>query len=136
MSRVMLKAEEHNWGLSGPGSWEKAEWEVWDDGTFFFSESFRSFDDTQPGFPIRGMMNPAPFAELSRAMCDQWSDETVNAWDGTAWEFRAYGLDASVVKHRPLGYIYGIEPFEKIAGILSGLVRPIDDDPDSWLDDL
>ena len=127
MSRVMLKAEEHNWGLSGPGSWEKAEWEVWDDGTFFFCESFRSFDDTQPGFPIRGMMNPAPFAELSRAMCDQWSDETVEAFDGP---------DGSVVKHRPLGYIYGIEPFEKIAGILSGLVRPIDDDPDSWLDDL
>ena len=46
-----------------------------------------------------------------------WPDESTDACDGTAWEFKMY-RDSELAKHRDLGYIYGIEPFESIAALL------------------
>ena len=52
-------------------------------------------------------------------MYSRWSDKTTDACDGTAWEFKMY-KNGTLVRHRELGYIYDIEPYEKMAAILTG----------------
>ena len=39
---IILKAKEHNWGLIGPGDWEKHSWKIQDDGWYEYKESYRS----------------------------------------------------------------------------------------------
>ena len=43
---------------------------------------------------------------------------SANAGDGSAWEFKLYDENGTVIRHRDLGYIYGIEPYESIASLL------------------
>lgn len=57
---------------------------------------------------------------LWAALAQDWPDEKTEACDGTAWEFKLYE-NGAITEHRDLGYIYiyGIEPFETIASVLT-----------------
>ena len=39
---LLLKATERNWGLIGPGDWDKHSWKINDDGWYEYKETFRS----------------------------------------------------------------------------------------------
>ena len=55
---------------------------------------------------------------LRESIEEYWTDDAADGCDGSAWEFKLYENDA-VVRHRELGYIEGLEPYESIAALLS-----------------
>ncbi len=117
---LMLKATERNWGLTGPGDWEKHSWKINDDGWYQYKESFRSVTEEIPEIPTvtaDSVLSKDQMRKLQELLSADWSEEKADACDGTAWEFKMY-QDGKVIKHRNLGYIYGIEPYESIACIL------------------
>ena len=117
---LILKAKEHNWGLIGPGSWERRSWKINDDGWYEYKESYRSGNDDIPEIPTvveEGVLSGTQLTQLKGLLDYPWSEEKSDACDGTAWEFKMYD-DDHLVKHRDLGYIYGIEPFESIVKLL------------------
>lgn len=121
MSRVILKAAEHNWGLMGPGDWETSVWTIRNDRTFAAKASFRSDDGQIPDKTVQGNLELSDYDNIVELINTVWSEEITHACDGTAWEFKVYGSKGALEKHRPLGYIYGIEPFESIVDILKKL---------------
>mgnify|MGYP004467166603 CR=1 FL=1 len=48
-------------------------------------------------------------------------DKEVSALDGSAWSIEQY-KNGKTVWMRKMGYIYGIEPLEKIGKIMNGLI--------------
>ena len=117
---LILKAKEHNWGLIGPGSWERRSWKINDDGWYEYKESYRSGSDDIPEIPTvveEGVLSGTQLTQLKELLDYPWSEEKSDACDGTAWEFKMYD-DDHLVKHRDLGYIYGIELFESIVKLL------------------
>ncbi len=117
---LILKATEYNWGLIGPGDWEKHSWKINDDGWYQYKESYRNVTEEIPEIPTitaEGVLTKEQIEKLKGLVSEDWSEEKTDACDGTAWEFKMY-QDGKVIKHRDLGYIYGIEPYESIAGIL------------------
>ena len=119
---LLLKATERNWGLIGPGDWDKHSWKINTDGWYRYKETYRSNSpDELPEIPevvTEGMLSSEQLSSLQKALDQEWSSETAEACDGTAWEFKLYDND-TVVKHRKFGYIYGIEPYESIVRILA-----------------
>ena len=119
---IILKATEKNWGLVGPGAWEKRSWKINDDGWYQYKETYRTGDpDEFPAIPemvTEGTLSADQLNRLKTAVAQDWTNEKTKACDGVAWEFKLYEND-QIVKHRDLGYIYGIEPFETIAAVLS-----------------
>ncbi len=117
---LLLKAKEHNWGLIGPGDWEKRSWKISDDGWYSYTVSFRSGSPDLPEIPSvteEGVFSRESLQALRDALNADWTDEESFADDGSAWEFKMYQDDA-VIRHRKTGYIYGIEPYETIADLL------------------
>ena len=41
---LLLKATERNWGLVGPGDWEKRTWKIHTDGTYQRKTTYRPVD--------------------------------------------------------------------------------------------
>jgi len=118
---LLLKATERNWGLIGPGDWDKRSWKVNDDGWYQYKETYRSGSPDIPEIPTvteEGVLSGEQLNALKELLAADWSEETTDACDGTAWEFKLY-QDDTVIRHRDLGYIDGIEPYETIASILS-----------------
>ncbi len=119
---LILKAKEHNWGLIGPGSWERRSWKINDDGWYEYKESYRSgSDDELPEIPTvveERVLSSLQLSRLKELLEQPWSEEKTDACDGAAWEFKMYQND-ELTKHRDLGYIYGIEPFESIVKLLT-----------------
>ena len=118
---LLLKAKEHNWGLIGPGDWEKHSWKINDDGWYEYKESYRSGNGDIPEIPTvveEGVLSFSQLNQLKELLESEWSTEQTDACDGTAWEFKMYE-NGTVVKHRDPGYIYGIEPFAGIAKLLT-----------------
>ena len=118
MSRIILQAVEHNWGLTGPGDWERKDWKFRNDASFLLVVSYIQGDTSVPDETITGKMAHEDYDKLVRLLNEPWSKETASACDGTAWEFRLYGKNRTLEMVRELNYIYGIEPFESIARIL------------------
>ena len=120
---ILLKATERNWGLIGPGDWDKHSWKINDDGWYQYKETYRTGDpDAFPAIPemvTEGTLSDDQMNRLKAALAQEWSDEKTDASDGVAWEFKLYDENGEIVKHRELGYIYGIEPFETIASVLT-----------------
>ena len=117
---ILFKATERNWGLIGPGDWEKRSWKISEDGWVQYTTAFRSGSPEiaeVPDVTEEGQMDAGRFAELKRLLAEEWNDKKTEASDGEAWEFKVYE-DGSVVKHRETGYIYGNEVFERIAILL------------------
>ena len=119
---LILKAKEHNWGLIGPGSWERRSWKINDDGWYEYKESYRSgADDELPEIPTvveERVLSSSQLSQLRELLAADWSEEKTDACDGAAWEFKMYQND-ELTKHRDLGYIYGVEPYESIVKILT-----------------
>ena len=87
-----------------------------------YKETYRTSDpDEFPAIPemvTEGTLSDDQLNRLKSALAQDWTDEKTTACDGVAWEFKLYEND-QIVKHRDLGYIYGIEPYETIAAVLS-----------------
>ena len=118
---MLLKATERNWGLIGPGDWEKRSWKIDADGTYLLKTTYRPVDpgDAESvGETVKGELSAEQMETLQECIDAYWTDESADACDGTAWEFKLYDND-TVVRHRELGYIYGIEPYESIAALLT-----------------
>ena len=120
---ILLKATERNWGLIGPGDWDKHSWKINDDGWYQYKETYRTGDsDAFPAIPemvTEGTLSYDQMNRLKAALAQEWTDEKTDASDGVAWEFKLYDENGEIVKHRDLGYIYDIEPFETIAAVLT-----------------
>ena len=117
---LLLKATEKNWGLMGPGSWEKKTWKIHTDGTYTVKTTYRpekpedlNLEEVQEGAFFEEQMD-----QLREFINMYWTFEKTDACDGTAWEFKLYDQDA-VVRHRDLGYIDGIQPYAGIAALLT-----------------
>ena len=118
---IILKAKEHNWGLIGPGDWEKHSWKIQDDGWYEYKEAYRSGNGDIEEIPTvteEGVLSSSQLSQLKDLLAAEWTDEKTDACDGAAWEFKMYE-NGEIKKHRDLGYIYGIEPFESIVKLLT-----------------
>lgn len=118
MSRVILKAECHNWSLMGPGDISTEIWKIRNDGSYSL-EIFIMGGVKKPSRVVQGSMAPDDYESLFRKVGEEWSDEKTYACDGDVWEFKLYGEKGRLEKYRPIGYIYGIEPYEGMASILA-----------------
>ena len=119
---LLLKATERNWGLVGPGDWDRHSWKINEDGWYQYKESYRSGSPADlpeiPDMVEEGVLNAGQMERLKELLSWPWPETGADACDGTAWEFKMYEGD-TVIKHRELGYIYGIEPYESIADMLT-----------------
>ena len=118
---IILKAKEHNWGLIGPGDWEKHSWKIQDDGWYEYKESYRSGSGDIEEIPTvteEGVLSSSQLAQLKDLLAAEWSEEKSDACDGAAWEFKMYE-SGEIKKHRELGYIYGLEPYESMVKLLT-----------------
>ncbi|MBR4500829.1 MAG: hypothetical protein IKP22_02920 [Clostridia bacterium] len=136
--RLLLKAVEHNWSLTGPGSWNEIKWLIFYDGYFqvvsVFTPTFEVINKretqkcTEQRTPVMkktaGRMPDEAFAKLREAIkCEPWRDPAlhVSACDGAAWEIESYGEDGSIESTSgKLDYIYGHRVLEKIVSLLPG----------------
>ena len=119
---LLLKATERNWGLIGPGDWEKRSWKIDTDGTYLRKTTYRPVDPEDREISEEteeGALLPEQMDALKNCIDEYWNSETADACDGSAWEFKLYE-NGTVIRHREPGYIYGIEPFESIAALLRG----------------
>lgn len=117
---MLLKATERNWGLIGPGTWEKRTWKINSDGTYTLKTTYRPLDgeDLSLEQTEEGAFFEEQMEILKECIDEYWNDDPGDpAEDGSAWEFKLYENDA-VIRHRELGYIDGVEPYESIAGLL------------------
>jgi len=118
---LLLKATERNWGRIAPGDWDKHSWKIYEDGWYQYKETYRSNrPDELPEIPdvvAEGVLTASQMERLKAALQEEWSMASTDACDGTAWEFKLYDGSA-VVRHRELGAISGIEPYERIVDVL------------------
>ena len=118
---LLLKATERNWGLIGPGDWEKRTWKIHMDGTYQLKTTYLPVDPDDhetPEVTEEGALYEEQLEALKEHAGEYWNDDTADACDGSAWEFKLYDENGTVIRHRDLGYIYGIEPYESIASLL------------------
>ena len=119
---ILLKATERNWGLIAPGDWDKHSWKINEDGWCQYKETYRSMGaDDLPDIPDvveEYALSDEQMRKLKAALDQEWPGEVAEASDGTAWEFKLYE-NGAIAKHRDLGYIDGIAPYEAIAAVLT-----------------
>ncbi len=122
---LLLKATERNWGLIGPGDWEKRTWKIHTDGTYQRKTTYRPVDpdDLVLEETEEGALYEEQMEVLNECVEEYWTAEAADGCDGNAWEFKLY-RDGTVIRQRELGYIDGIEPYASIAAML------LDEEPD------
>ena len=118
---LLLKVVETNWGLIGPGEWERRSWKIQSDGTYRLKTTYRPVDPDETETP-EAIDERSLYDEQLEFLKEQietpWSNEKPDACGGTAWEFKLYDEHESVIRHREPGYIDGVEPFAGIAAML------------------
>ena len=133
----LLKAVEYNWGLHGPGDWDKVRWLIFTDGAYevvsTFNPSFEAYEQIEetPKWHERpkqvrkkttGRLADEVFSKLQEAIKrDPWRDLSLEvcACDGVAWEIESYRDDGSIEKTSgKLDYIYGHRVLETIVSLL------------------
>lgn len=123
---ILLKAKEHNWGLISPGSWDKRSWKVYHDGWFQYKVTYRSMGEAElpeiPDVTEEGSLSAGQLQRMEELLNSVWSEEKTEEAEGSAWEFKMY-RDEKLIKHRDVGYIRGIEPFESVVKILRDAVE-------------
>lgn len=118
MGRIVLRATAFNWGLKGPGSWEKEVWKVWDEGSWNQEIVYVPGDRLNRDTFRAGKLSPADFAELKKEMKKPWPEEREDGCDGVAWRFTTYNEIGAQEQFRVEGYVDGMKPFESMIGIL------------------
>ncbi len=127
---MLNEAKDRNWGLAGKSDRVKRSWKIYDGGWNQYTITYRSGDSDIPEIPDvtgEGQLSAGKVHELKSLLAMEWTDETTQAYDGTAWEFKMYE-NGTVIKHRELNYVYGIEPYESIATILCAEENDLDDE--------
>ena len=116
---LLLKAEKHNWGLMRHGDWDKTIWRIYSNGSYSIEESFRPSERDVPAksFTTEGKLTDIEFQELKIILDMEWSTEEHRCCDGVAWKLTMYDR-GTIMKQRPLGYIYDTKPYEDITHIL------------------
>ena len=121
---LLLKAEKHNWGLMRREDWAETIWKIYSNGSYIIKELF---SPSAPGvsaksFSTEGKLTDSEFQELKLLLDMEWSTEESQFCDGVAWSLTMYD-HGTVIKQRPLGYIYGVEPYEDITLMLNQLQK-------------
>lgn len=133
-TKLLLMAEERNWGLMGPGDWSEVKWRIFRDGSYEviskFNPTFEDYEKASDGREhpkadrkkITGKMEDADFTKLRAAIkCVPWRDPSidVDAFDGVAWKIESYKEDGIVENTSgKLDYIYGHSVLETIVSLL------------------
>ena len=99
--------------------WDKTIWRIYSDGSYAIKESF---SPSERGVPAKilttdGKLTDVEFQELKLLLSMEWSAEEHKCCDGVAWKLTMYDR-GTVIKQRPLGYVYDIKPYEEITHIL------------------
>lgn len=124
---LLLKAVNHNWGMTGPGDWESTEWFVFSDQSYRAVLSYRPDLSDDDDFTkrtikeIKGSFSKAEFTLLCTILDEKWIDPAINseACDGEAWQIKMlYPSGRTKKSSGKLGYIYH-QPIERIAKILN-----------------
>jgi hypothetical protein len=107
----------------GPGSWNNTKWEIFDDLSVIKTDEY--LDDENPrqnpnkketsNYTIKQEDYDALMGNIALA---KTINKVVDACDGEAWTFVDYNDDGSIKWMRETGYIYGLEPLEKISSYL------------------
>ena len=117
--KIILKIENHNWGLKTIYSWSEKTWCIYDDLSVEYV--VRNGEGK-----IKSYLHNISTEDLNQIILNiesaKFDNREVQACDGEAWEFTQYEKD-NIIWQRKLGYIYGIEPLETISNILLNLVR-------------
>lgn len=136
---LILKAEIHNWSLTGPGSWETATWYVFNTGSYRLEcseirteeeiedylaarESHGDPDRFRRHSVKRGRIAEKKLSELVNAMEQKpWRDSSIicDACDGEAWVITQFAKDGSIVQTSgEEDYIYGRRILETLVSLL------------------
>ncbi len=132
--KPMLKAENHNWGLKGPGDWDKTIWNVYYDCTYEIKIIFipdydhLTYETIEiPPQIVTGKLTPEQFTQLKDTLTVYpWrtTDKEIKAYDGVAWRIGYFSSKGVLIRGSgPLGYIYGERHLEDIADYLSWMLR-------------
>lgn len=80
----LLKAAEHNWGLTGPGDWSKVRWLIFYDGSYEVVTTFNpSFEDCHDGHGVHDdhdNQDANCVRDAHEAHDDQEAHNAHNAW--------------------------------------------------------
>ena len=123
---LLLKAVNHNWGMTGPGDWESTEWFVFSDRSYRAVLSYRPdlSDDgelTEKTIKeFKGSFSKAEFSLICKILDGKWIDPAINseACDGEAWQIKMLFPSGRTKKSSgKLGYIYH-QPIEQLVHIL------------------
>ncbi len=88
---LLLKATESNWGLIGPGDWEKRTWKIDSDGSYLLKTTYRPDDSDDPDIPEQteeGELSAEQMEILRECIDEYWNNDTADACDGSAWAFK------------------------------------------------
>ena len=114
---IFLKAEHHSWDLRTRYDWSSNEFELSYDGNLHIVVKYY---DIVVDSVVK--MQEDNLSEIMELIPSKPIDEKVVACDGSAWEFTVFDDTGKIRFQRELGYIYGIEDLEKIAGILESYI--------------
>lgn len=119
---LKLKIKHKSWDMRCTGMWDSTTWEIYEDLT---TEIFESYGDDAIDKKYTIKLEKYLFEEiminLEKAKLE---DKKVDACDGSAWSIVQYE-NGKVSWIRETGYIYGIEPLEKIEKILNNLMKEL-----------
>ena len=84
----LLKAVEHNWGLTGPGDWSKVRWRIFYDGSYEVVSTFNpSSDDCHDAHDIHSAPDAYCVNEAYNAHNDHCVHDTLDAHNARdAWK--------------------------------------------------
>jgi len=119
MKELILKVIHQNWGPIGPRDWNNKEWKIYNDLTVEIKITYRPNES----IILKDKLSKITYNKLLKKVNLAKEDKTlIDAIDGSTWEFIEYNKNKEIWK-RDLGYIYGIEPLEKIGEILEKLIK-------------
>ena len=137
---LLLQAEKHNWGLIGPGDWNKTIWLIYSDRSYekeiLYNRDreelkqiieardvhIKDLRELQRCVTRKGKIREKRFSDLQAVMASEpWRDPEVNfaACDGVAWQIEEYDSEHKIIHSSgDLGYIYGQPVLEAIVAHL------------------
>ncbi len=124
---LLLKANNHNWSLKGPGSWVSTEWFVFSDRSYkavvsYLPDCFDNNDFTKKQVKeVAGNLSETDYSFLCIIINEEWIDPAISSdgCDGEAWQIKMYYPSGRTKKSSgTLGYIY-CQPIERLAEILN-----------------
>ena len=123
MSKKKLEISRYNWSLRGPGSWDKMEWEIFDDLSIVITVEYLETETIGKASKKKKVHEYTIRQEEFDSLVDNIAlAKEINVHgvgcDGEAWTFVEYNDDGSIKWMRDTGYIYGIKPLENISKYL------------------